>query len=75
VPPSCDTPNASKQQQFRLRKAFYASLGVLQNTQAQPGVRQVWASPLGINIYLQPGIQLFDISAVKPGVLPDEKPQ
>ena len=64
------TPQKSAKGQFALRKAFYASLGVLQGTSPMPGLRQVWAAPLGVNIYLQPGIRLYDITAVEPATVP-----
>lgn len=59
-------PSGKAKKEFENRKAFYASLGVLQGTKPAEGVRQVWAMPIGTNIYLQPGIQLFDITGAAP---------
>lgn len=58
-------PREKIRDKFERRKAFYASLGVLPGSEPEPGVRQVWKTPAGINSYLQPGITLFDITGVE----------
>ena len=63
-------PNSKKETEFAARKAFYSSLGVLRNSKPISGVQQIWVSPTGTNLYLQPGILLFDITAVAPDQLP-----
>lgn len=59
-------PTAKKADEFARHKAFYASFGVLKDSQPLPGIRQLWSSKPGINVYLQPGIYFFDISGVAP---------
>ncbi|MCX6967744.1 MAG: phospholipid carrier-dependent glycosyltransferase [Verrucomicrobia bacterium] len=60
------TPSSKKKDEFTRRKRFYASLGAVQNSKLQDGVKQVWKSQIGTVIYLQPGIRLFDITGVAP---------
>ena len=59
-------PTAKKVDEFARHRAFYASFGVLKDSQPLPGIRQLWSSNLGTNVYLQPGIYFFDISGVAP---------
>lgn len=60
------TPTAKVKNEFEGRKEFYASLGLVNGSSRAPGVREVWRSEIGQNIYLQPGIILFDITEVAP---------
>lgn len=58
-------PTAKVKGEYDARKEFYASLGLLKGTTPAPGVREVWRSQVGDNIYLQPGFVLFDITGVQ----------
>lgn len=62
-------PTSKTEQRFLRCKAFYASLGILQNTNVQPGVREIWSAAQGTT-HLQPGLRLFDITAVPPDQSP-----
>ena len=56
--------------QFEMRKLFYQSLGAVRPTATLPGVVKVWELPTGGNIYLHPGMTVYDISAVPPAASP-----
>ena len=60
------TPSSKIKHEFDARAAFYRSLGVLQNSSPVPGVKCIWSAPGGTNIYLRPGLSIFDISSVVP---------
>ena len=56
--------------QFEMRKRFYQSLGAVRPTATLPGVVKVWDVPPGMNNYLQPGMSVYDVSAVPPAASP-----
>ncbi len=60
------TPLPRAKERFDRQKSFYASLGLFDPSQALPGVKLVWQTEPGGNIYLHPGIKVFDITGVAP---------
>jgi hypothetical protein len=58
-------PTARTAEEFARRKAFYTTLGLGEGGALAPGVRLVWEQADGPITYLQPGLKLFEIAAVR----------